>query len=127
MHSWCSAARAAAARGAHRQTKSYLPSSCLDVPPGHGGISNIIDDMQLLSTEAEGVNEAIPEDARRALVRMLPAAAAAAAAGAGLCQDGRAAGAEQVAVPQPHTDAPSCCPAVCRRSTERGAWGHCWA
>lgn len=36
---------------------------------GHGGISNIIDDMQLLSTEAEGVNEAIPEDARRALVR----------------------------------------------------------
>lgn len=35
---------------------------------GHGGISNIIDDMQLLSTEAEGVNEAIPEDARRALV-----------------------------------------------------------
>ncbi len=39
------------------------------LPLGHGGISNIIDDMQLLSTEAEGVNEAIPEDARRALVR----------------------------------------------------------
>ncbi|KAL4859146.1 hypothetical protein ACK3TF_000915 [Chlorella vulgaris] len=35
---------------------------------GHGGISSIIDDMQLLSTEAEGVNEAIPEERRKALV-----------------------------------------------------------
>ncbi|KAL4458846.1 hypothetical protein ABPG75_013711 [Micractinium tetrahymenae] len=35
---------------------------------GHGGISNIIDDMQLLSTEAEGVADAIPEEKRRALV-----------------------------------------------------------
>ena len=83
--------------------------------------------MQLLSTEAEGVNEAIPEDARRALVRTLPAAAAAATAmGAGLCQEGRAAGAEQVAAPLPHTDAPSCCPAVSRRSTARDAWVRCW-
>ena len=35
---------------------------------GHGGIANIIDDMQLLSTEAEGVSEAVPEERRRALV-----------------------------------------------------------
>lgn len=32
---------------------------------GHGGIRSIIDDMQLLSTEAEGVNESIPEDYKR--------------------------------------------------------------
>lgn len=32
---------------------------------GHGGIRNIIDDMQLLSTEAEGVNTAIPEEYMR--------------------------------------------------------------
>jgi hypothetical protein len=47
-------------------------TSCLPMftplSAGHGGISNIIDDMQLLSTEAEGVNEAIPEDRRKALV-----------------------------------------------------------
>lgn len=35
---------------------------------GHGGIRNIIDDMQLLSTEAEGVNTAIPEEHRKAHV-----------------------------------------------------------
>lgn len=35
---------------------------------GHGGIRNIIDDMQLLSTEAEGVNGAIPEEFRKAHV-----------------------------------------------------------
>lgn len=32
---------------------------------GHGGIRHIIDDMQLLSTEAEGVSEAIPEEGRK--------------------------------------------------------------
>lgn len=32
---------------------------------GHGGIRSIIDDMQLLSTEAEGVHDAIPEDYKR--------------------------------------------------------------
>ena len=49
-----------------------MPPLAPSRPPcaGHGGISNIIDDMQLLSTEAEGVNEAIPEEARRALVRL---------------------------------------------------------
>lgn len=31
---------------------------------GHGGIRTIIDDMALLSTEAEGVNESMPEDSR---------------------------------------------------------------
>ncbi|CAL8469135.1 g8676 [Coccomyxa elongata] len=35
---------------------------------GHGGIRAIMDDMKLLSTEAEGVNEAIPEEHRKALV-----------------------------------------------------------
>ncbi len=35
---------------------------------GHGGIRSIIDDMQLLSTEAEGVAEVVPPDAREALV-----------------------------------------------------------
>lgn len=29
---------------------------------GHGGIRSIMDDMTLLSTEAEGVNDTIPED-----------------------------------------------------------------
>ncbi|KAK9796637.1 hypothetical protein WJX73_006128 [Symbiochloris irregularis] len=29
---------------------------------GHGGIRSILDDMKLLSTEAEGVNEAMPEE-----------------------------------------------------------------
>lgn len=29
---------------------------------GHGGIRAIMDDMTLLSTEAEGVNDTIPED-----------------------------------------------------------------
>lgn len=32
---------------------------------GHGGIRNIIDDMHLLSTEAEGVQEVIPQDHKR--------------------------------------------------------------
>lgn len=31
---------------------------------GHGGIRNIIDDMHLLSTEAEGVNDSMPEHCR---------------------------------------------------------------
>ena len=35
---------------------------------GHGGIRAIMDDMKLLSTEAEGVREAIPEEHRRNLV-----------------------------------------------------------
>lgn len=35
---------------------------------GHGGIRAIMDDMKLLSTEAEGVREAIPEESRRSLV-----------------------------------------------------------
>lgn len=35
---------------------------------GHGGIRSIIDDMELLSTEAEGVAEVVPPDARPALV-----------------------------------------------------------
>ena len=35
---------------------------------GHGGIRAIMDDMKLLSTEAEGVREAIPEEHRRSLV-----------------------------------------------------------
>lgn len=35
---------------------------------GHGGIRAIMDDMKLLSTEAEGVREAIPEDHRSSLV-----------------------------------------------------------
>jgi hypothetical protein len=35
---------------------------------GHGGIRSIIDDMQLLSTEAEGVGEAIPTDYKAAVV-----------------------------------------------------------
>ena len=29
---------------------------------GHGGIRSIMDDMTLLSTEAEGVNDTIPDD-----------------------------------------------------------------
>ncbi len=29
---------------------------------GHGGIRSIMDDMTLLSTEAEGVNDTIPEE-----------------------------------------------------------------
>jgi hypothetical protein len=41
---------------------------CPCLRAGHGGIANIIDDMQLLSTEAEGVSEAMPEERRRALV-----------------------------------------------------------
>lgn len=45
-----------------------LPAAPLWPDAGHGGISNIIEDMQLLSTEAEGVNEAIPEERRKALV-----------------------------------------------------------
>ena len=32
---------------------------------GHGGIRHIIDDMQLLSTEAEGVSEAVPQDHKK--------------------------------------------------------------
>ena len=35
---------------------------------GHGGIRSIIDDMHLLSTEAEGVNTYIPEEQRKAHV-----------------------------------------------------------
>ena len=35
---------------------------------GHGGIRAIMDDMKLLSTEAEGVSEAISEEYRKALV-----------------------------------------------------------
>ena len=35
---------------------------------GHGGIRAIMDDMKLLSTEAEGVNEAIAEEHRKTLV-----------------------------------------------------------
>lgn len=35
---------------------------------GHGSIRSIIDDMELLSTEAEGVAEAVPEAARGAHV-----------------------------------------------------------
>ena len=35
---------------------------------GHGSIRSILDDMKLLSTEAEGVNVAIPEADRQALV-----------------------------------------------------------
>ena len=35
---------------------------------GHGGIRSILDDMKLLSTEAEGVNEAIAEDKRAEFV-----------------------------------------------------------
>ncbi len=35
---------------------------------GHGGIRSIIDDMQLLSTEAEGVGDAIPQDYKTAVV-----------------------------------------------------------
>ena len=35
---------------------------------GHGGIRSIIDDMLLLSTEAEGVSDAVPSDNRKALV-----------------------------------------------------------
>lgn len=35
---------------------------------GHGSIRAIIDDMELLSTEAEGVAEAVPQDARPQLV-----------------------------------------------------------
>ena len=35
---------------------------------GHGGIRSIIDDMHLLSTEAEGVNEAIPREHQNAFV-----------------------------------------------------------
>ena len=35
---------------------------------GHGGIRSILDDMKLLSTEAEGVNEAIPSDLQPKLV-----------------------------------------------------------
>ena len=37
-------------------------------PTGHGGIRSILDDMKLLSTEAEGVNEAVPQDLRAKLV-----------------------------------------------------------
>lgn len=43
-----------------------LPRATCYAVAGHGGISNIIDDMQLLSTEAEGVAEAIPEEVRGA-------------------------------------------------------------
>lgn len=35
---------------------------------GHGSIKSILDDMKLLSTEAEGVNIAIPENDRPMLV-----------------------------------------------------------
>lgn len=35
---------------------------------GHGGIRAIMDDMRLLSTEAEGVQEAIPDSNRQGLV-----------------------------------------------------------
>lgn len=35
---------------------------------GHGSIKSILDDMKLLSTEAEGVNVAIPEADRPMLV-----------------------------------------------------------
>ena len=35
---------------------------------GHGGIRAIMDDMKLLSTEAEGVREAIPDESRHSLV-----------------------------------------------------------
>jgi hypothetical protein len=35
---------------------------------GHGSIRSILDDMKLLSTEAEGVNVAIPEADRPLLV-----------------------------------------------------------
>ena len=35
---------------------------------GHGSIKSILDDMKLLSTEAEGVNLAIPEADRPLLV-----------------------------------------------------------
>lgn len=35
---------------------------------GHGGIRAIMDDMRLLSTEAEGVQEAIPDPSRQGLV-----------------------------------------------------------
>ena len=35
---------------------------------GHGNIRAILEDMKLLSTEAEGVSEAIPEESRPRLV-----------------------------------------------------------
>ena len=38
------------------------------VHAGHGGIRSILDDMKLLSTEAEGVHEAVPAALREKLV-----------------------------------------------------------
>ena len=39
---------------------SHLRAEHCGMLPGHGGIRAIMDDMKLLSTEAEGVAEAVP-------------------------------------------------------------------
>jgi len=43
----------------------HLLYTVCSLAAGHGGIRHIIDDMHLLSTEAEGVSEAIPQDYRK--------------------------------------------------------------